>query len=134
MASSSSSKESQANKDKVAQATVKMWKRIGEAFRDWSKEVGAREVGNQVVDQLNEALDSVRKSAKQVGADLRARTGRKKKKKKNKSSSSSSKRKSGSKSKSKSKSSKRGKKRKSKGRSKKRSGGSKKKSSGGKKK
>ena len=67
------------DKDKVANATLKMWKKIGEAFRDWSREVGARDIGNSIADQVNEAIDSIKKGARQVGVNYK---GKKKKKKK----------------------------------------------------
>ena len=67
------------SRDKVTKATIKMMRHIGDAFREWAKAVGARELANEAADKFKEGIDIVRKGAEQYGP-------RSRKKKKTKSS------------------------------------------------
>lgn len=66
------------SRDKVTKATIRMMRQIGDAFRVWAKEVGARDIANEAADKFKEGIDIVRKGAEQY------RPGKKKKKKKKK--------------------------------------------------
>jgi len=53
-----------ASKDRMTRATLKLWRELGSAFRDWAKEVGAAGVTQEATQKFNEGIEIVMKGAK----------------------------------------------------------------------